>query len=105
MTSERATAANPSLAAIAKTLEARGVRTPACRASWQAVQVSRISATATELEARGIRMPGPWLAACPYGAPMSVHVALFPGEPEVELAIAVKQDACFFVVDCANHVH
>jgi DNA invertase Pin-like site-specific DNA recombinase len=30
------------LAAIAKTLEARGVRTPAGRANWQPVQVSRL---------------------------------------------------------------
>jgi hypothetical protein len=30
------------LAAIAKALEARGVRTPAGRANWQAVQVSRL---------------------------------------------------------------
>src|SRR5439155_19903860 len=69
--------------------------------------VTSLSAIARELEARGIRMPGKplALAACPCGAPMAVHVALLPGEPEVELAIAVTQDACFFVVECANHVH
>ena len=36
---------------------------------------------------------------------IALQVALFRGEPEVELAIAVKQDACFLIVDCANHVH
>jgi len=32
------------LAAIAKSLKVRGVRTPACRANWQPVQVSRLLA-------------------------------------------------------------
>jgi hypothetical protein len=37
-------AAVSTLAAIAKTLEARGVRTPAGRSTWQPVQVSRLLA-------------------------------------------------------------